>query len=326
MENKLIVTGGYGFIGSNFIKYIMEKYPFQKVVNIDKVTYSGNPKNLNSIENNENYEFIKADIIDDEQIEDLINESDTIVNFAAESHVDNSIKNPKEFIRTNILGVHNLLEIARKKKARLFVQISTDEVYGSLKIDDKSSKEGDILEPSSPYSASKAAAEMLCRANIRTFNQPIIITRSSNNFGPYQFPEKVIPLFITNLIEGGKIPLYGKGQNIRDWIYVLDHCEAIDFIIKNGSFGEIYNIGGGNEIKNIDLTRKILKNLKKDNSWIEEVADRLGHDLRYSLDCNKIRNLGWKPKFNFDDALKKTIKWYNGNSDWWKPLKGRKSV
>ena len=322
MGNKrIIVTGGAGFIGSNFIIHMVKKYPEYSFFNIDKLTYSGNENNLVGLGEKKNYQFIKEDIRNYESIKKIIQRGDIIVNFAAESHVDNSIKEPQIFVETNIIGTHSLLEAAREKGARLFVQISTDEVYGSLDFDGESSKEEDILNPSSPYSASKAAAEMICLGNIKTFHQPIIITRSSNNFGPYQFPEKVIPLFATNLIDGRKVPVYGTGKNVRDWIYVLDNCEAIDFIIHNGKSGEIYNIGGGNEIANIDLTKSILKNMGYDDSFIQYVEDRKGHDLRYSLNCSKIGVLGWKPRFNFDEALSLTIGWYKNNPEWWKPLK-----
>jgi len=321
MENRFVVTGGAGFIGSNFLRMMIKKYPNYNFVNIDRLTYSGNINNLTDIEEKPNYSFIKADICDENAMAEIIQEGDIIINFAAESHVDNSIKDPQIFMKTNILGTHNLLEIARKKNAKLFVQISTDEVYGSLGFDSASSQEKDILRPSSPYSASKAAAEMICMGNSKTFDQPIIITRSSNNFGPYQFPEKVIPLFVTNLIEDKKVPLYGSGKNMRDWIYVFDNCEAINYIIHNGQSGEIYNIGGGNEIQNIDLTKSILSEMDLDDSYIQYVEDRMGHDLRYSLDCTKIQSLGWKPKFDFTNALRETVLWYKQNPDWWNPLK-----
>ena len=310
-SGRVIVTGGAGFIGSNFLHYMIEKHQDYKFINIDKLTYSGNQNNIKHLESQENYSFLQEDICDKEKIAMLIEKGDIIINFAAESHVDNSILDPGIFIKTNVLGTQNLLDICREKKAALFVQISTDEVYGSLNFDQKSSVESDMFNPSSPYSASKAAAELLCTAAIKTFNQPIIITRSSNNFGPYQFPEKVIPLFITNLLEERKVPLYGAGENVRDWIYV----------IHNGKVGEVYNIGGGNELKNIDLTNLIIGAVGKDNSFIEHVKDRLGHDLRYSLNCSKIHKLGWKPRFEFEQALKETIKWYINNKDWWAQLK-----
>jgi dTDP-glucose 4,6-dehydratase len=318
---KVIVTGGSGFIGSNFLRYMVYKYPKYNFVNIDKLTYAGNKRSLSDIAGKENYQFVEGDICDKNMMGGLIVEGDIIVNFAAESHVDNSILDPGIFIKTNILGVQTILDAAREKKAKLFVQISTDEVYGSLGLEQESSKEHHNLIPSSPYSASKAAGDLLCLANVRTFGQPIIVTRSSNNFGPYQFPEKVIPLFVTNLIKEKKVPLYGEGKNVRDWIYVLDNCEAIDFIIHNGNVGEIYNIGGGKELTNIDLTKSILEGMGKDDSFIEKVEDRLGHDFRYSLDSSKIGELGWKPRFRFEEALKKTIDWYLNNSMWWTPLK-----
>ncbi len=320
-NQKVIVTGGCGFIGSNFLRYMAGKYPNYEFVNVDKLTYSGNRKSVIELENRANYQFIQEDICNYSEMEKIITPGSIVVNFAAESHVDNSINDPFIFTKTNVLGVHTLLEIARKNNAMLFVQISTDEIYGSLNFNSESSKEHHSFNPSSPYSASKAAAEMLCLGNIKTFKQPIIITRSSNNFGPYQFPEKVIPLFVTNLMEGLKVPLYGTGKNVRDWIYVQDNAEAIDFVIHNGKAGEIYNIGGGNEIQNIELTKTILSHMGKDESFINYVEDRLGHDLRYSLDCTKLKSLGWKPKLNFSEAIKHTIEWYKANAEWWTPLK-----
>lgn len=320
-NQKVIVTGGCGFIGSNFLRYMIKKYPNYDFVNIDKLSYSGNKNNLKEIENLPNYRFIQEDICNFDAMLKIITENSIVVNFAAESHVDNSISEPFAFTKNNVLGTHSLLEAARRNNARLFIQISTDEVYGSLGFGSESSKETHSLLPSSPYSSSKAAAEMFCLSNIRTFRQPIIITRSSNNFGPYQFPEKVIPLFVTNLIEGLKVPLYGSGENIRDWVYVQDNCDAIDFIIHNGKAGEIYNIGGGNEIQNIDLAKLILSAMKKDDTFINYVEDRKGHDLRYSLNCEKLHSLGWKPKFNFLEALKNTVEWYMSNQEWWMPLK-----
>ncbi len=325
---RILITGGSGFIGSNFIRYMSGKYPSYELINFDKLTYSGNINNLSGLDN-KNYKFIKGDICDKELLREVIKEGDVVVNFAAETHVDNSILDPGIFVMTNVLGVQSLLDVTRERKAKLFVQISTDEVYGSLDFSQKSSLEHHPLNPSSPYSASKAAAEMLCLACIKTFNQPIVITRSSNNFGPYQFPEKIIPLFVTNLLDGKKVPLYGDGRNIRDWIYVLDNCEAIDFVIHKGEPGEIYNVGGGNEIPNRELTKKILKEVGKGESFIELVEDRLGHDLRYSLDSSKINSLGWRPRFEFDKALKDTIEWYKNNKNWWEPLKygsGRRTL
>jgi dTDP-glucose 4,6-dehydratase len=316
---KLLVTGGLGFIGSNFIRYILNKYPEYKIINLDKITYCGNLENLKDIENNPNYEFYKGDICDKEIVNKLIKRCDIIVHFAAESHVDNSIKDPLIFSKTNIIGTQNLLEASRKINIKKFIMISTDEVYGS--IDKGSFTEKSSFEPNSPYSVSKASADLLAKAYYVTYNIPVIITRSSNNFGPYQYPEKLIPLFVTNLIEEKKVPVYGDGMNIRDWIYVQDNCEAIDFIINKGKIGESYNIGGGNEKPNIEMTKIMLKELNKDETYIEFVEDRLGHDKRYSLDCTKLSKLGWKPKFKFETAIKETIDWYKLNKVWWNKLK-----
>lgn len=320
MNNKrVLVTGGAGFIGSNFIRHIIKKYPTCKVINLDKLTYAGNLDNLRDIENNPNYSFVKGDICDQKIVDKIAKDIDIIVNFAAESHVDRSITNPSVFLNTDIIGTHVLLEATRKFGIGKFVQISTDEVYGS--IDKGSFKETDQLKPSSPYSASKAAADLLIYSYIKTYNIPALITRSSNNFGPYQYPEKIIPLFITNILERKKVPLYGKGLNVRDWIYVIDNCEAIEFVINNGKLGEIYNIAANNERTNIEITKVILKELGKDESFIEYVKDRPGHDFRYSLNTEKINKLGWKPKFKFEQALKETMKWYKENEWWWKKLK-----
>lgn len=321
MNQRFVITGGAGFIGSNFIRHIAQKYPTRFIINVDSLTYSGNLANLRDVEKLPNYVFFKEDICNRNALKAIIDEGDIIVNFAAESHVDNSLLDPDLFIKTNVLGVQALLDVAREKKAGLFVQISTDEVYGSLTIDQPSSKETDLLKPSSPYSASKAAAEMVCLAAMHTFKQPIIITRSSNNFGPYQFPEKVIPLFITNLLTGNKVPLYGDGRNVRNWIHVQDNCEAIDLIIHQGKAGQIYNIAGGNEITNKELTYTLLKFMMKDESHINFVTDRLGHDLRYSIDCTKLNDLGWQPTRPFYEMLQQTIDWYKSNPGWWEPLK-----
>ena len=316
---KLLVTGGAGFIGSNFIRLIVNKYPDYKVVNLDKLTYCGNLANLKDIEKSKNYKFVKGDICDKKAVEEAMKGCDMVLNFAAETHVDRSIADAGVFVKTDVLGTYNLLEAARKFKIKKYIQISTDEVYGS--IEKGSFKENDNLNPNSPYAASKAGADMLVRSYIVTYKLPAVITRSSNNFGPYQYPEKVIPLFITNLLEGKKVPLYGDGLNVRDWIYVIDNCEAIDFIMHNGKEGEIYNIAGGNEIANIRLTKMILEGVGRDEGFIDYVKDRLGHDRRYSLDCSKINKLGWKPRFEFHKALKETIKWYKENESWWKKLK-----
>ena len=321
MEQRFVITGGAGFIGSNFIRHMIKRYPNYSFVNIDKLTYSGNLNNLLDIEKEQNYKFFKEDICDRKAMSNILDEGDVIVNFAAESHVDNSLLDPEIFIKTNVLGTQVLLDVAREKKAKLFVQISTDEVYGSLSFEQPPSVETDTLKPSSPYSASKAAAEMLCFANIHTHKQPIIITRSSNNFGPYQFPEKVIPLFITNIIDGKKVPLYGEGKNVRDWMYVRDNCGAIDTVIHKGSPGEVYNIGGRNEITNKYLTKLILAIMMKDELHINYVEDRKGHDLRYSLNCSKLCALGWLPASSFQEMLNYTVQWYTSNEGWWRPLK-----
>ena len=317
---KLLVTGGCGFIGSNFIRYILQKYPSYKIINLDKLTYAGNPENLKDVEKNKNYKFVKGDICDKKIVDELSKDVDCIINFAAETHVDRSILEPDAFIRTDIIGTHTLLEAVRKNGVPRFVHISTDEVYGS--IESGSFTEASPLKPNSPYSASKAGADLLCRAYYITYKVPVIITRSSNNFGPYQYPEKIIPLFITNAIEDKPLPVYGDGLNVRDWLYVLDNCKAIDLVLHRGKPGEIYNIGAGNEIPNIELTKKILRILNKPESLIKFVQDRLGHDRRYSLDTSKIRKeLGWKPEYNFDTALEKTVDWYLKNRQWWEKIK-----
>jgi len=316
------VTGGAGFIGSNFIRYIIKKYPDYKIINLDKLTYAGNLDNLKDIENNFNYTFVKGDICDRRIVDELTKDVDAIVNFAAQSHVDRSIIDASDFIRTNIDGTYNLLEATKRYNVSRFIQISTDEVYGS--IGEGSFKETSPLSPSSPYAASKAAADMLVYSYWITHHLPVIITRSSNNFGPYQYPEKIIPLFITNALEDKPLPLYGDGMNVRDWLYVIDNCEAIDLILHRGREGGIYNIGGGNELRNIDLTRMVLKILGKPESLIQPVKDRPGHDRRYSLDCSKIeRELGWTPGFDFESALEETMKWYVDNQWWWKKLKDK---
>jgi dTDP-glucose 4,6-dehydratase len=318
----LFVTGGAGFIGSNFIHYIIRKYPEYKIINLDKLTYAGNLENLKDVDNNPNYRFIRGDICDRIIVEEIFsnNKIDAIINFAAESHVDRSIMDPGVFIQTDVYGVFVLLEAAKKYNSRVFLQISTDEVYGS--IIEGSFKENYPLKPNSPYAASKAGAEMIVRSFFKTYGTPILITRTSNNFGPHQYPEKIIPLFVTNLIDGKKVPLYGDGLNVRDWIYVTDNCAALDLILHKGKIGEVYNIGAGNEKPNIWITKKILELLGKPESMIEPVPDRLGHDRRYSIDCKKIKKeLNWKTQNNFDEALRKTVAWYINNEKWWRPLK-----
>jgi len=316
---NLLVTGGCGFIGSNFIRHMLKKYPDYRIINIDKLTYAGNPDNLKDIEDNSNYSFVRGDICDPEIVNKAMKNMDYVVHFAAESHVDRSIDDGSIFVRTNILGTHTLLESALKHGIKRLIHVSTDEVYGS--ITRGSFKETDILTPSSPYSSSKAGSDLLVQSYYITHKLPVIITRCTNNFGPYQYPEKLIPLFVTNILENKKVPVYGTGQNIRDWIYVLDHCKAVDFVLHNGSIGEIYNIGGGAEKTNLEITDKIIEIIGSDRSMIEYVKDRLGHDLRYSLDCSKLRELGWAPEHDFDEALEEMVRWYVENRWWWEKLK-----
>ena len=318
---KILVTGGSGFIGSNFIRYMLNEHPDDAIINLDKLTYAGNPDNLIDIENNPNYSFVRGDICDRNLVDRLMQEQQIsqVIHFAAETHVDRSIMDGSAFVRTNLLGTHTLLDSALCRGIDRFIHISTDEVYGSTI--EGSFKETDVLNPSSPYSSSKAGSDLLARSYYVTHDLPVIITRCTNNFGPYQYPEKLIPLFITNLLEDEKVPVYGTGQNVRDWIYVLDHCRAIDFILRHGGVGEIYNIGGGAERTNLEITENILEILGKDDSMIEHVKDRPGHDFRYSLDCSKLKDVGWVPKYNFGDALEKTIGWYIENEWWWKKLK-----
>jgi len=315
---NILVTGGLGFIGSNFIRHMLNKNHCQ-IINLDKVTYCANFENLKDAEKNANYKFVKGDICDKNIVGKLVKKVDVIINFAAETHVDRSITAPGDFIKTDVFGTYVLLEAARKFNIKKYIQISTDEVYGSIR--KGSFKETDSLNPSSPYSASKASADHLVSSYFDTYGLPILITRSSNNFGPNQYPEKLIPLFITNLLDGKKIPVYGDGLNVRDWVYVLDNCEAVNLVLDKGKTGEIYNIGGGNEKTNIEIARALLKELGKEKSFIEFVKDRMGHDKRYSLDCSKLRGLGWKPRYNFDQAIESTIGWYKENQEWWTKIK-----
>jgi len=317
---NLLVTGGAGFIGSNFIRYILKKYPHYKVINLDKLTYCGNLDNLRDVADNPNYGFVRGDICDKKIVDRLVSRKpDVIVNFAAETHVDRSIHKPQQFIKTDVLGTQILLEAAKKYQINLFCHISTDEVYGA--IEKGSFYEESPLRPANPYSASKAGGELMVWAYYKTFGLPVVIVRPSNNFGPYQYPEKLIPLFITNLLEDKKVPLYGDGQQVRDWLYVIDNCTAIDFILHYGQIGEIYNIGAGNEKTNLEVTRIILNYLGKDESYIEYVKDRPGHDRRYSLDWTKIRKLGWRPRYEFEEAVAKTVQWYLDNRQWWEKIK-----
>ncbi|PKP51910.1 MAG: dTDP-glucose 4,6-dehydratase [Candidatus Altiarchaeales archaeon HGW-Altiarchaeales-3] len=315
MKN-ILITGGAGFIGSNFVHQTIKKHPDYEITVLDKLTYAGNLDNLREIW--DKIKFVKGDICDKKIVEELIKNSDIVINFAAETHVDRSIVDAGTFVRTDVIGTYELLEASRKFDVEKYIQISTDEVYGS--IDAGSFKETDPINPSSPYSASKASGDMIVNSYYVTYGLPTIITRSSNNFGPYQYPEKLIPLFITNLLQGKKVPVYGDGLNVRDWIYVLDNCEGIDTVVEKGNFGEIYNIGGDNERSNIEITKIILKELELDESYIDFVEDRLGHDRRYSLDSGKVKALGWEPKYKFEDATSETIRWYKENEEWWRKL------
>lgn len=319
---RLLITGGAGFMGSNFIRYILEKYPDYKIVNLDKLTYAGNPENLRDVEKNPNYKFVQGCICDAKIVDPLAKDADVIINYAAETHVDRSIISASDFAMTDVIGTQTLLEAAKKYKHLRYIQISTDEVFGSLE-KGKFNEESPFL-PNSPYAASKAGGDLLCRAYAVTYKMPIIVTHSVNFIGPNQYPEKFIPLFITNLLEGKKVPLYGKGGNIREWIYTEDHCSAIDLILHEGVPGEVYNIGTGEEKTNLEITKMILAALGKDESNIELVKDRPGHDWRYALDSFKLCALGWAPKNDFGSALKKTIEWYKENEKWWKPLKSGK--
>ncbi|PEU73983.1 dTDP-glucose 4,6-dehydratase [Bacillus cereus] len=316
---KLLITGGAGFIGSNFIRYMLKKYPQYQIVNVDLLTYAGNLSNLKEISSNQNYKFIKGDISNEIFIDKLFKKEkfDYVLNFAAESHVDRSIKNPHIFVQTNILGTQALLHSAYKAKVKKFVQISTDEVYGTLS-QTGAFTEHSIIAPNSPYSASKASADLMVRAYHETYGLPMNITRCSNNYGPYQFTEKLIPLTITLALNNKGIPLYGDGLHIRDWLHVEDHCVAIDLVLHGGRDGHIYNIGGDNEYKNLDIVQKILKFLNKDQSQITFISDRLGHDRRYAMDSTKLKKeLSWKPQYLFNDGLTQTIKWYIDNRTWW---------
>lgn len=321
---RLLVTGGAGFIGSNFILYWLEKYPEDEIINLDKLTYAGNLENLKSVQNKANYQFIHGDICDPSTVDKATDRVDIIVHFAAESHVDRSIKKPAVFIQTNVVGTQVLLDYALKKGIKRFHHVSTDEVYGALSLHDKKKfNEKSIYDPHSPYAASKAAADYLVRSYYFTYNLPVTISNCSNNYGPYQFPEKLIPLAITNALENKKIPIYGDGKYVRDWLYVLDHCRAIDLIIKKGKIGETYCIGGlTKDISNLQVVKKILALLGKDESLITFVKDRPGHDRRYAIDWSKInRELGWQPKHDFDTWLAKTVNWYKENENWWRRVK-----
>ncbi|MFH1879094.1 MAG: dTDP-glucose 4,6-dehydratase [Candidatus Omnitrophota bacterium] len=321
---KLLVTGGCGFIGSNFIRHMFHRYKDIRIINLDKLTYCGNPENLSDISGDIRYSFVRGDICDKSLVSGLLSEVDCVVNFAAETHVDRSIKYPDDFLKTNVYGVKTLLDEAKKAGISRFIQIGTDEVYGSVA--EGLSREEDAIKPNSPYSATKAAGDLLAFSYFATYSLPVTIVRSSNNFGPYQYPEKLIPLFITNLLSGQKVPLYGDGGNIRDWLFVEDNCSGIDLILHEGKPGEIYNIGGGNCLANYDLTEKILSAMGKGREFIKYANDRPGHDRRYALDSGKIKSLGWAPKSDFDGNLKRTIEWYKSNIEWWKALKAKAEI
>ena len=322
---KLLVTGGAGFIGSCFVRHILNKYSDYKVINLDALTYCGNLANLDDVKDNPNYTFIHGNICDKKLVQSIIADVDCVVNFAAESHVDNSIKNPEIFIETNVQGTLNLLQASKEHKIQRYLQVSTDEVYGTL------GKTGYFYEttplaPNSPYSASKASADLLVRAYHETYGLPVLNTRCSNNYGPYQYPEKLIPFFISKLLKNEKVPVYGDGLNVRDWLYVYDHCEAIDVVLHKGKIGEVYNIGGHKEKTNMEITKLILQAMGKDETSIEYVKDRLGHDRRYAISNDKITNeLGWQPSVTFEEGIKMTIKWYLENQDWIKSIENKKA-
>ena len=321
----VLVTGGAGFIGSCFVRHELKKHPDYKIINIDALTYCGNLENLKDVENNPNYTFVHGNICDRNLVRDLVKEADLVVNFAAESHVDNSIKHPEIFVETNVQGTLNLLQASKELGVERYLQVSTDEVYGTL------GKTGYFYEttplaPNSPYSASKASADMLVRAYRETYGLPTLNTRCSNNYGPYQYPEKLIPFFISQLLKGEKVPVYGDGLNVRDWLYVYDHCEAIDVVLHKGKVGEVYNIGGHNEKTNMEITRLILDAMRKDESSIKYVEDRLGHDRRYAISNDKITSeLGWKPSLTFEEGIKITIDWYLNNQEWMKSIENKKA-
>jgi len=320
MALKILVTGGCGFIGSNFIRYMFSAHEGIEITNLDKLTYAGNPENLKDVESRAEYRFVKGDICDPKLVDQLISGGfDRVVNFAAESHVDRSITGPREFIETDVFGTFTLLEACRKHGVGRYLQVSTDEVYGS--VEDGSFTELSPLAPNSPYSASKAGGDMLVRSYFKTYGMPVLITRSSNNFGPYQYPEKLIPLFITNAMEDRSLPVYGDGLNVRDWLFVNDNCSGIDLVLEKGEPGQVYNIGGGSERTNIEITKEILRLLDKPESLITYVKDRPGHDRRYSLDFAKAGGLGFAPRKDFDEMLAETVKWYVDKVAWWEPLK-----
>jgi len=313
---KIMVTGGSGFIGSNFVRLMLTGYPEAEVTNLDLLTYAGSPENLRDIEGDPRYRFIQGDICDPEAVHSAMKGADAVVHFAAESHVDRSIEGPAVFVRTNVVGTQVMLDVALKEKPGVFVHVSTDEVYGSLGPTGRFT-ETSPLEPNSPYSASKTGSDLLALAYCRTFGLPLTVTRCSNNYGPYQFPEKLIPLFINNLLRDKPVPLYGDGLNVRDWIHVEDHCRAVDTVMRKGRVGEVYNIGADTEKTNMEITKLLLKELEKPESLISYVDDRLGHDRRYAMDSTKIHEeLGWAPRYGFEEGLRRTVKWYIDNQAW----------
>ena len=316
---RIVVTGGAGFIGSNFVRHVLAEHSSDEIVVLDKLTYAGNLDNLRNVAGDPRYSFVKGDICDAAVVDEVAAGADAIVNFAAETHVDRSISGPEDFIRTDVIGTHVLLEAVRARGVGRFLQISTDEVYGDIA--EGASVETDALRPSSPYSASKAGGELLVLAYRRTYGTPVVITRSSNNYGPWQYPEKIVPLFVTNALDGQPLPVYGDGRNVRDWIYVDDNCRALDLVLRAGRDGEIYNVGGGHEVANVDLTRAILAELGLGEELVRYVADRPGHDRRYALDCGKLRRLGWEPRVGFAEGLARTVAWYAEHRAWWEKIK-----
>lgn len=323
---RLLVTGGAGFIGNCFIRHILKKHPDYKVFNLDTLTYAGNIDNLNDVKDNPNYMFVHGNICDKKLVRELVSQVDAVVNFAAESHVDRSITGPEIFIETNVQGTLNLLQASKEIGVKRFLQVSTDEVYGSLGATGYFTEDTPI-QPNSPYSASKASADLLARAYYETYKLPVLITRCSNNYGPYQYPEKLIPFFVSLLLKGEKVPVYGDGLNVRDWLYVYDHCEAIDVVLHKGKIGEVYNIGGHNEKTNMEITTLILDAMGKDESSIKYVEDRLGHDRRYAIDNTKIQTeLGWEPSVTFEEGIKLTIDWYLENQQWIKSIEDKKAM
>jgi dTDP-glucose 4,6-dehydratase len=317
----LLVTGGAGFIGSNYVHWVLRERPDVEITNYDLLTYAGNLENLRDVDEGNRYRFVNGDLCDSALLDEVVPGHDAIVNFAAESHVDRSIDWAAEFVRTNMLGTNALLDAARRHKTPRYLQVSTDETYGS--IDVGSFNEEDRLDPSSPYSASKAGGDLLVRSYHRTYDMPVLITRGSNTFGPYQYPEKVIPLFVTNLLEDKTVPLYGDGMNVRDWIHVEDHVSGIHAVLEKGEVGQIYNVAAGNELTNVELTKALCDLLGKPHALITPVADRPGHDRRYSVDTTRLRALGWTPQWSFDDALQATVEWYRENRWWWEPIRAR---